>query len=763
MHPDDEAPKPLEDQPEKREQERAALRQRAEQRLGAQDMRRGREEAAALAHELRVHQIELELQNEELRRAQTELEASRARYFDLYDLAPVGYLTLSESGLIEEANLAAATLLDRPRAQLVGQPLSNFICSEDQDLHYRCRRDLQSTGEPQRCELRLRHADEPPWVLMETCLNPRAGAGRAHWQCILIDITARKHGELELLDAQARLRLVTEIAELSFWEWDPRSDRLSVSSDGTASAAGWGQPAPARIGIWTERVHPEDRPRIMATIRGFVDAPRGPSEIQYRMRAGDSEYRWLQTRLEAILDPSGRLERVLLVHQDVTRRKETEDRAVQMAQHDPLTGLPARVLLDQLGEHMIAGARRSGGQLAVFFLDLDRFKAINDLHGHKVGDQVLQAVADRLRASLRAEDLISRLGGDEFVAVLASIHDAEEAAAAARKIIAALAPPHDISGLQLHCLASLGISLFPRDGDTLGQLMQRADLAMYQAKTLSPGHYQFVTEALNRRIRAAAMMEQRLRQAFARRELRLAYQPLIDVASGRVEGVEALLRWPQPDGGSIPPATFLPVAESLHLSHAIGQWTLQEACLQQCAWREAGLSRMPITVNVSIHQFYHPQFVPAFARICQEARADPGLLTLQISEATLLENRETAKRLLGALKTLGVKLVMDDFGLGCSSLCDLEDLPLDGLAIDRVLVQRLYLARSMPAIVDTIIHLGHALQLEMTAVGIESEADLRFFREHRCDQAQGFYLGTPMSGSAFLDWYRQQAPSQGSA
>jgi diguanylate cyclase (GGDEF)-like protein len=430
-----------------------ALRARADAPLDELSL----DDAKRLVQELRVHQIELEIQNEELRRAQAELEESRARYFELYDLAPVGYLTLSEAGLIEEANLAAATLLDRPRAALVGQPLSSFIFHEDQDILYRCCRALRSTHERQRTELAL-------------------------------------------LDAQARLRLVTQIAELTFWEWDPRCDRLSAPSDWTPSPATAASTAPARLAEWAELLHPEDRARILAAIRGFVEHAKGADEIQYRIRDPDSEYRWILTRLEAILDSGGRVDRLLLVHQDVTRRKAAEDDAVRMAQHDPVTGLPGRVLLEQLAKHMIAAARRSGEQLAVLFLDLDRFKAINDLHGHDIGDHLLRAVARRLRATFRAEDLLCRLGGDEFVVVLARIRDAEEAAHVAQKVIARLTSPYDIAGLQLQCAASLGISLFPRDGDTLGQLMQQADRAMYQAKQVSPGRYQFAKEALKRRV-----------------------------------------------------------------------------------------------------------------------------------------------------------------------------------------------------------------------------------------------------------------------
>ncbi|NEV63774.1 putative bifunctional diguanylate cyclase/phosphodiesterase [Thiorhodococcus minor] len=734
------------------EQTASRLRARAERRLGGTSPGGAPStlaEAAQLLHELHVHRIELELQNEELRRAQAELEASRARYFDLYDLAPVGYLSLSEAGLIEEANLAAAALLSTPRAALLGQPFSRFLCDEDRALHYGCLRALRSTGAQQRCELRLAGGEGPPiWVLAEAAPAPQGPSGEARWRSVLIDITTRKHDEQALSDAQARLRLAADVAELTFAEWDPRRDQLMPSSSMREPP----EPAMTLEG-WGDRIHPEDRPRVIAAIRAFARSRVDTAELQYRVRHNADGYRWNLTRLETLGQPDGQLERVLLVHQDVTLRKQSEDRAVYMAQHDPLTGLPSRALLDQLAAHMIAGAERAGTQLAVLFFDLDRFKAVNDLLGHEAGDQLLQAVAQRLRTSFRAEDLVSRLGGDEFVVVMANIPDAEEAARAARQAIATLARPYDIDGQPLPCAASLGISLFPRDGRTLGTLMQRADLAMYQAKQMGSGRYQFVTEALNRKVETTARLEQQLRQAVADHELRLVYQPMVDIASGRVAGVEALLRWPQPRGTPIPPATFVPMAEAIHVIHEIGQWVVREAVRQQALWREARLPRIPISVNVSSHQLYHPRFLPELAALIRELDADPSALSMQVSEAALLESPSSAKRLLSGLKALGIALVMDDFGLGCSSLCQLEDFPLDGLAVNRVLFERLHTGSTMPAVMDVIVHLGQALKLPVTAVGIESQADLSFVRAHQCSLAQGDYLGAPMSGDEFVAWY----------
>ncbi|MBN2885180.1 MAG: EAL domain-containing protein, partial [Chromatiaceae bacterium] len=715
------------------------------------------EEAQALVHELRVHQIELEHQNEALRQSQIELEESRARYFELYDLAPVGYLTLSPPDLIEEANRAAEALLGMARANLIKRPLSQFIDSRDRALYQRAIQAPLAHHFPQRGEFRLQGSRKPPgWILLQAApgaLHP-AQPNRRH--VALIDISARKHNEQALLDSQARLRLATEVAGLSFWEWDWQEDRLYPPPAGFSATRTDGETsAEPRLSDWAAALHEEDRDRALAAIRAFAAHPDGPRELQYRATPDGVRERWFLSRLESLRDGAGQPRRLLLVQQDITHRKQAEDEALYLAQHDPLTGLASRALLDQLATHMLASARRANEQLAVLFFDLDRFKVINDTHGHGAGDRVLQGIARRLRACFRAEDLIARMGGDEFV-VVARIHDADEAARTARKAIAILEPPHAINGLSLRCLPSIGISLFPRDGETLDALLQRADIAMYQAKRISPGHYQFVTESLNRKVEAATSLEQRLREALAHGEFSLAYQPMLDIASGQVNAVEALLRWPQPEGEPIPPGTIIPLAESLHLIHEIGHWVFGECCRQLHAWRQAQLPPLGIAINISTRQFYHPRFIADLTATLRDTHTDPRCFSLQISEATLLESLDSAKLILAELRALGARLVMDDFGLGCSSLCELEGLALDGLAIDRALIQRLGLTASMPAIVNLIIHLSHALHLEVTAVGIESESDLAFVREQHCDRAQGHYIGMPLSGAEFIAWHRQQ-------
>ena len=536
---------------------------------------------------------------------------------------------------------------------------------------------------------------------------------------------------------------MAEIAELTFWEWDTRTNEVFFPPEWwqqTGYALG---ELPLRLGELAALLHPEDRERTLADLNRFIATPTAPCEIQYRLRRKDGVYRWFAARLEPILSAEGALERVLLVHQDVTRRKEFEDQAIHLAQHDPLTGLPSRALLDQLANHMLASTRRSGGQLAVLFFDLDRFKSVNDVYGHAVGDLLLRAVARRLRDAFRAEDLVARLGGDEFIVVLANIRDSEDAARAARNAIAELTPAYPIEGLELHCVPSIGISLFPRDGETIDGLIQRADTAMYHAKQISPGRYQFVTEALNRQASTMQILETRLREGLARSEFRLVFQPVLDAQSGVVVGVEALLRWPQADGSEIAPLAFLPVAETSGLIHELGQWVFEEVCRQHRRWLDAGLPPIPIAVNVSDRQFQHQEFRPRLAATLEAAGIDPAALSLELSEAALMRDPKASRRVLGELKQLGVRLALDDFGIGCSSLSGLEELPLDRLETQ---------PRPGPASAGRALHARHPGRHHRHRPG----ARTRNRRRRRRDRVGPQLLSRPRlrPGTGVLSWAR---------
>ncbi|WP_296809769.1 EAL domain-containing protein [Thiocapsa sp.] len=748
------------------EETSARLRRQAEGRLSTSHVPApgalAPEEAERLIHELRVHQIELELQNDELLRTQEALETARSRYFDLYDLAPIGYVTLTDEGMIREANLAASALLETPRVALVGRPITRFILPEDQDILYRCRHRLRTMREPQTCELRLRTTQGVArWVRLDGCLEPhRTDTG--HWRATLSDITESKAGEQRLLDVQARLHRVAGIAEISFLEWHPRTDAIVLPPEHTPTSDARNAASPQSLDAWLARLHPEDREPVRAALTHFATDREASREIHYRQRSENGDDLWFAAYLEPITDDLGRLERVLIVHRDVTQRKELEARALHLVQHDPLTGLPGRSLLHPLAAQMLAGAGRAGRRLAVLFVDLDGFKAINDNYGHAAGDEVLRQTAQRLRESFRADDLVARLGGDEFVIVLANILNEDDAASAAGTAIASLARPYPVGEQELTSLPSIGISLYPDDATTVEGLIKCADLAMYHAKQVSPGQFQFVTAALERQSEAVVALKAGLREAVSHNGFRLLYQPAIDLRSGAVIGVEALLRWPQADGSEIVPLVFLPIAESTGLIHDLGAWVLQEVLRQHRVWQTEGLPPIAVTVNVSARQFRHQSFLQRITDALRNGGVDPALVSLALGEATLLQDTSASRRLLDKLHALGVRVALDDFGLGSSCLGHIEDLPLDALEINRTLVRGLDGGARAPAIVETIVRLGRALQIKVTAIGVETESELRAVRDLGCDRAQGFHLGKPMTGDELAAWYRRRPPAPGS-
>ncbi|HVN33847.1 MAG TPA: EAL domain-containing protein [Casimicrobiaceae bacterium] len=433
---------------------------------------------------------------------------------------------------------------------------------------------------------------------------------------------------------------------------------------------------------------------------------------------------------------------------EIAERRLADQRVVHMAHHDALTGLPNRTLLaDRVGQ-AIARAHRSGGKLAVLFLDLDRFKNVNDSFGHAVGDMLLTAVAARLTASRREEDTVARLGGDEFIVSIPDVADAAEAESVAARILSDLAKPFTINGHQLHADVSIGIALYPRDGDTAETLMRNADTAMYHAKESGRGNYQFFSAQLTERVSRRLSTETSLRRALERGEFRVNYQPLMNLGSGRVDGAEALLRWPQQDERLVSPVEFIPIAEETGLIVPLGEWVLLEACAQAQAWQtlHPGLR---IAVNLSARQFRQKNLIGMIEQVLGESRLHPSLLELELTEGMLMHNVEEATGILARLDEIGVRLAIDDFGTGYSSLSYLKRFPIHTLKIDRSFVRDISTDPDDAAIVTAIVAMARSLNLRVTAEGVETEEQAAFLRSLTCDQAQGFHFGRPMPAAEF--------------
>ncbi len=431
------------------------------------------------------------------------------------------------------------------------------------------------------------------------------------------------------------------------------------------------------------------------------------------------------------------------------RRLESEEEARYLAEYDTLTRLPNRRSLENRLQQSIAQAQRTKQQLAILLIDLDRFKVINDALGHQAGDLLLKAVAERLQESVRKGETLSRHGGDEFVILLTELARIEDAAYVGQRILDALAQPLEIADQELNVAASIGISLYPNDGETSDILLKNADLAMYHAKGRGGNNYHFFTIELNAKTSKRMRLENSLHQALQRDEFFLVYQPMVDLASSEVCGMETLLRWQHPEQGLISPLDFIPIAEETGLIVPLGEWVLETACRQAKAWQEQGFKPLHMSVNLSARQFRQTDLAYTIARILQQSGLASQWLELELTESLLLENVEDTIATMYQLTDLGVTLSIDDFGTGYSSLAYLKRIPLSTLKIDRMFVKEVVTNSGDAAIVAALIELAHKLNIKVVAEGVETEQQLSALIGQRCDMMQGYYFSPPLSVEAF--------------
>ena len=455
-------------------------------------------------------------------------------------------------------------------------------------------------------------------------------------------------------------------------------------------------------------------------------------------------------------------ERVRLRTADLTAEVEERRRAElelqkyseqirHMAHHDPLTGLSNRIQFQQRLEQLIAHARHRSEAVATMFLDLDQFNQINDSFGHAVGDMVLREISQRLARCLRETDALARWGGDEFVVALSTPDVEETARRVAEEMLESLVEPVFAEKHELHLSGSIGISLYPTDGLDVQTLLRAADTAMYHAKEKGRGTLEFFTPALTANVQHRTSLATLLHGAQARNEIYLQYQPQIDIDSGRILGAEALMRWRRPDVGSISPAEFIPIAEDTGLIQTLGEWAIRQACEEGQRWHDAGHSELTVAVNLSVRQLSDPKIVERVARLLEETGFPPTSLELEITENLLLQPTDEVLRVLRGFNDLGIRLTIDDFGIGYSSLSYLQRFPIQSLKIDRSFVNRIGLAFHDDAIVSAIIALAHSLHLRVLAEGVETAAQIEFLRERGCRAAQGYFYSWPVDAATFME------------
>jgi diguanylate cyclase (GGDEF)-like protein/PAS domain S-box-containing protein len=564
----------------------------------------------------------------------------------------------------------------------------------------------------------------------------------------------RKRAESALRESEAHFRALVEQASDSLFVHDIDGRILDVNRHGCATL-GYTRDELLRMTIWD--IAQELTVRDLRALREQLGT-RAPVSMESRYRRKDGTSLAVEISIGPIaIDGQQHL---LSLVRDISERQQMEEHIRHLAFHDSLTDLPNRAMFGRYISHAIVQAERYRRSLALLFIDLDRFKNINDTLGHEAGDRLLQEMGRRLKACLREGDLIARMGGDEFVVLVEEVADPAYVAHIARKILGALVREYVLDGQVVHITASIGISLYPQDGRDEKALMRFADIAMYRAKEKGKNGFQFFSSQMNEDGFELLTLEAKLRRALERDELVLHYQPKVELGSGRIVGAEALVRWQHPELGLLPPGRFIGLAEESGLIVPMGQWVLREACRQHRAWIEAGLPPLAMAVNLSARQFMEEGLLPDIAQALDDSGMDARRLELEVTESMVMSNPERTVQLLGALKAMGIVIAIDDFGIGYSSLSHLKRFPFDVLKIDQSFVQDVADDPACAAITQAIIAMSKSLGLTLVAEGVETQAQLLFLQRNQCDQIQGYYFSRPLPADAFAALVRRNAAGQ---
>jgi diguanylate cyclase (GGDEF)-like protein/PAS domain S-box-containing protein len=563
-------------------------------------------------------------------------------------------------------------------------------------------------------------------------------------------LRGRMNAQQELAASRAHYALTAQAANDGLWDWDLTSGRVHYSPRwksmlGLAEDAVGESPEE-----WLGRVHPDDAERVRAELVRHWEGGSEHLESEFRILRGDEEYAWVLVRGLALRDARGKAHRMAGSQTDITDRKRTEEQLLHEALHDPLTGLPNRaLLLDRLRQVFRRRLRNPEAGFAVLFVDLDRFKVINDSLGHAAGDELLTVVTRRLKSAIRLEDTVARIGGDEFAVVLADLPGDGELARIVARIHLEIATPVRLREREVVTTASIGIAIGPEGYVKAEDMLRDADLAMYRAKSQGPGQYVLFDQAMQSRTLAALEMETDLRRAIELGELRLQYQPIVSLPDRQLTGFEALVRWHRPGYGPLAPAEFIPLAEQTGLIVGLGRWVLREACRQMQSWQETARTDAPlaISVNVSGRQLTHPGFVADVSEALQASGLQPQHLRLELTESILLSDPDAALSVLARLHDLGVLLHLDDFGTGYSSFSYLHRFPIDAVKIDGSFVKGMDTNPRNAAIVRTLVVLAQTLGVSVLAEGVETTEEFAQLEEIQCPGGQGFLFAPPLDAA----------------
>ena len=565
-----------------------------------------------------------------------------------------------------------------------------------------------------------------------------------------IDGTTEEQSELrrlrrELQESQESHRLLEQVANDALWSWDLDADTIAFSRRWVEMLGE--QELGCSSEDWFGRVHEDDLVRLKSSLASLREGASPVFEAVYRIRHREGRWLWVLSRSLPARDPDGVPRKLVGTHTDITSSKRAEEQLARRAFYDPLTDLPNRALfLDRLSHAMRRARRRPSYLFAVLFLDLDHFKVINDSLGHMAGDQLLVLIARRLEATLRPGDTVARLGGDEFTILLDDLHSSEDATRVADRMQNALLSSFDVRGKEIFSTASIGIALSSTGYEQPEDILRDADAAMYRAKGTGRARHALFDTGMHDRAVALLEIEADMRRAVERDELVMHYQPIVSLVSGRITGLEALVRWRHPRRGLIPPGEFVPLAEETGQIIPMGRWVLRRVCRQMGEWKRSSPAMRPLTVNVNLspRQFSLPDLVGHVDEVLDETGLEASCLRLEITESALMENPDTATRILLQLQLLGVQISLDDFGTGYSSLSYLQRFPIDTLKIDRSFIGGLDREQENLEIARTIVTIGRNLGKEVVAEGIETDRQLELLREIQCEKGQGFLFSRPL-------------------
>jgi len=665
------------------------------------------------------------------------------RHREVVDALDQGMCVLDDQGQITLWSDAAERILECPRERAIGKSLTAAVRALEKTELPKVIAEAQSTQTVRTVRDVLLRTDNPRMV--EVRIVPRSGAVTMLWQ----DVTVRAQAERVLKRNEERLALAAEGANDGLWEWDLRTQEFYFSNRWLSMI---GLPGPARIGRpdeWTTRVHEDDRASLKQALELHLTGKQEHLCHEHRMLHENGTYRRFLVRGVAVRGAGRRPVRIAGSLTDMTEQAIARERLRTAGFLDPLTGLCNRsMFVEGLGRRLAEFKQRPRSRFAVLYLDLDRFKIVNDSLGHLVGDELLRVVSRRLETCLRQGDTLARLGGDEFAILLNDLAEAQQANAIAFRIQDAVSAPFSIGGREVFTSASIGIAFGLAEYADPDEIMRDADIAMYHAKSRGKARHEVFDADMHARAQDRLGLESDLRRAVQHNDFELHYQPIVSLASGMCVGFESLIRWTR-DGAPVSPVTFIPIAEELGLIEPIGTWALREACTTFAEWRRryTDIELECITVNVSSRQLMQQNFLMLVEQAVHEARLQPCELRLEITETALMDNPTAAARLLQELREFGVKIYLDDFGTGYSSLSHLHKLPVDALKIDRSFVKSLLLPER-PAIVESILALGRTMNTSVVAEGIESEVQWRELERLGCTRAQGYLFSRPVSAAA---------------